>query len=736
MSAETRGGWFGTDADDAAETGYRAAALASVAALTYAYASVLYHVTDVVGGTEAMLAILGGSVVAGAAFGRFVRPRWALFITVVLGAAGGAAYFLAIPESQLALLSVDRIVSDTVALLTGLSVLRLTAAGVWAMAIAPGPVFISWYFAVRGRYVWSVVAGGAALSLFVLTGDAGTVTTLVGVGGATAAVGFGTLERWGGAVLQLDTLAMVLAAMVVLSATLSVVPGGGTAGPLVPDRGSPTGETNLVNASEEVTVQGSIRLSPKVRFTVESDSPHYWRTGGYDRYTGKTWVRTGDARQFDGRLSGPPGRDRSVEQTVTAKTSLGVLPAAWKPVGVEGPVAEGARVTREGGLGTAGTIDSGTTFTVHSEVPEYTAEGLREAGTDYPDRVEERYLGLPDSTPERVERKAAEVAGDEDNAYDKARAIEQYLESNKRYSLTVEQPDGNVADTFLFEMDAGYCVYYATTMAVMLRAEGVPARFATGYTTGQQVGDGEYVVRGLNSHAWVEVYFPETGWVRFDPTPSGPRESAERARVAEARAAGESNVDTNGTRPTTETPTAAPETATATPETSTAGTAGTAAATATPASDLGSGGVATTTPDDDGWVPDLPSRRTTALGLVALMGVVAGAHRSGATSRLYRAVWLRYQRPGENPTTDAERAYARLEYLLGRQYRERRPTESPRAYLDALSRQGVDERAVEVARIYERARYGDGATREEADRAVALVDELVSENTPVVGQLR
>lgn len=72
-------------------------------------------------------------------------------------------------------------------------------------------------------------------------------------------------------------------------------------------------------------------------------------------------------------------------------------------------------------------------------------------------------------------------------------------------------------------MDAGYCTYYATTMVTMLRSQGVPARFVVGYTTGEQVGDDRYRVRGLNSHAWVQVYFPDVGWVRFDPTPAGPR---------------------------------------------------------------------------------------------------------------------------------------------------------------------------------------------------------------------
>ncbi len=65
-------------------------------------------------------------------------------------------------------------------------------------------------------------------------------------------------------------------------------------------------------------------------------------------------------------------------------------------------------------------------------------------------------------------------------------------------------------------MDEGYCVYFATTMVTMLRTQGIPARMTVGYTSGQRIDENQWVVRGLNSHAWVEVYFPDQGWVQFD----------------------------------------------------------------------------------------------------------------------------------------------------------------------------------------------------------------------------
>ncbi|MFC6724138.1 transglutaminase domain-containing protein, partial [Halobium palmae] len=310
------------------------------------------------------------------------------------------------------------------------------------------------------------------------------------------------------------------------------------------------------------------RLSPEVRFTVESEDGHYWGTAAYDRYTGSGWVRTGEAEPYESRLAGPPGEDREIRQRVTAKDRLNSVPSAWKPVEVDGSLADRTEVTGQGFLRPTGTLRANESYTVVSEAPEFTEEDLRESDDDYPALVEEAYLQLPESTSDRVRERAAEVTAGESSTYDEAVAVEAYLESNKQYSLTVDKPEGDVADAFLFEMESGYCVYYATTMVVMLRSEGIPARFVTGYTSGQRVSEDGYVVRGLDSHAWVQVYFPETGWVNFDPTPGGPRESAENARIEEARRNDAQNVDTDGSEGGEYT-TPAPETATTTTATQT-----------------------------------------------------------------------------------------------------------------------------------------------------------------------
>ncbi|MFB6303014.1 MAG: DUF3488 and DUF4129 domain-containing transglutaminase family protein [Haloferacaceae archaeon] len=729
----TAAGGAGADVNrDAADAntagGFRLLALAGVALLTFSYVSVLYRVTDVAGGSLALLALVGGALALAWATARLVRPRTATLVAAVLLVAGFAGYLLSVPPSQRALLLSGRIVPDTVALLTGLSVLRLTEASAWAMGVAPGPVFLSWYLAVRGRYVAGVAVGGVALGLFVLTGDAGGFTTLTGVVGAAAAVGLGGLATRGGTPAQVDTLTATLAAMVVVSASLSLVPSG-AATPLVPESSAPTVESSLVEAEDTVEVLGSIRLSPEVRFVVRSPESRYWQTAAYDRYTGAGWVRTGEARPYEGRLSAPPGGTRPLRQRVTARTTLGALPAAWRPVEVGGGIAGRTVVTPQGGIRPAGTVAAGDSYTVVSRVPRYTTAQLRGAGTDYPDRIADAYRQVPGSTPDRVRRRASEVTADAESPYAAATAVEEYLESEKRYSLDVRRPEGDVADAFLFEMEAGYCTYYATTMVTMLRTQGIPARFVVGYTGGRQVDDGKYVVRGLDAHAWVQVYFPDVGWVNFDPTPAGPRRAAEETRVQEARLTNETGGAANESAPVTPTP--APDERNPAVENVTGASGPERGSTpaVTPAggnsgADAGGGPVP--------GLPSLPSRRMLALWTIALAGVLAVGRRLGLAERVGTAVRLRYQGARIAPDADVVRAYDRLERLFARRYRPRAPGETPRAYVERLVADGADERALPVVEAYERARYGDGVDRAAADAAVDAVDRLTREATPVV----
>ena len=146
------------------------------------------------------------------------------------------------------------------------------------------------------------------------------------------------------------------------------------------------------------------------------------------------------------------------------------------------------------------------------------------------------FTRIPDGVPEIVRRTAEAVTGSSDNAYAKAMAIQNYLRSGE-FTYSLQSPvqggyDGNglsVLADFLTQK-SGYCIHFASAMAVMARLEGIPSRIAVGYAPGRATGASvsvagqgalpEYEVDARDAHAWPELYFQGVGWVPFEPTPS------------------------------------------------------------------------------------------------------------------------------------------------------------------------------------------------------------------------
>ena len=133
------------------------------------------------------------------------------------------------------------------------------------------------------------------------------------------------------------------------------------------------------------------------------------------------------------------------------------------------------------------------------------------------DRALADYTALPDGISSRVYALAVELTGGTNNPAEKALAIQEYLAKNYKYTLEGRYPDAgkDFVSWFLLEEKQGYCSYFASSMAVMCRIAGIPARYVEGYFV---PGAGETVLTGRNAHAWVEVYLKGLGWVAFDPT--------------------------------------------------------------------------------------------------------------------------------------------------------------------------------------------------------------------------
>lgn len=135
------------------------------------------------------------------------------------------------------------------------------------------------------------------------------------------------------------------------------------------------------------------------------------------------------------------------------------------------------------------------------------------------------YLALPDTVTARLRELSRQLTADQPTMYGKASAIERYLRQFP-YDLTVSAPPKeitDVADYFVFDLKRGYCDYYATSFAVLARLAGLPTRLATGFAPGNwSLNDQAWVITEAEAHSWPEVYFPEVGWVPFEPTAGRP----------------------------------------------------------------------------------------------------------------------------------------------------------------------------------------------------------------------
>jgi transglutaminase-like putative cysteine protease len=163
-------------------------------------------------------------------------------------------------------------------------------------------------------------------------------------------------------------------------------------------------------------------------------------------------------------------------------------------------------------------IETGDFGLVGTALPEIVNRALADA---------ERYLALPDELDERIELLAqAQIVGLETD-FERALALENFFRSPGGFVYSVNVPPGHGASVladWLLEPESdnyrtGYCEQFATSMAVMARTVGIPSRVVLGFTPGNTLEDGRLVVRDRNAHAWVELWMPSQGWVKFDPTP-------------------------------------------------------------------------------------------------------------------------------------------------------------------------------------------------------------------------
>jgi transglutaminase-like putative cysteine protease len=299
---------------------------------------------------------------------------------------------------------------------------------------------------------------------------------------------------------------------------------------------------------------GTIQNDPSIvmRISFPSGAPHpdrladlRWRGLAFDTFDGRAWSLKDPARTPVRRVG---------------DGSFSVLPPQWgapflsyevflEPIGTEVIFGLPRVVTIQGrfsaltadageGLNLAAPPSSRLRYLAVSQPPRIRGPELTRSARagDYPREIRETYLQLPEISP-RLRALARELGAGAQSPYEVARRVETYLSQTLAYSLDL-RPDSDLdpLDDFLFERKAGNCEFFAASMAILLRAQGIPARVVNGFQRGEWNDLGQYfAVRQRDAHAWVEVFSPGVGWLTFDPSP---RASFDQRTFAESGWAG------------------------------------------------------------------------------------------------------------------------------------------------------------------------------------------------------
>jgi transglutaminase-like putative cysteine protease len=310
-------------------------------------------------------------------------------------------------------------------------------------------------------------------------------------------------------------------------------------------------------------------------------------------------------------------------------------------------------------------------YVITTEYSTATEADLKQAGTSYPDWVAP-YSSLPPTgyrskaVLDRIKQRALQVTEGAATPYDKAKAIENYLRDGNTFTYTLTPPKTPAGvdplEYFLFNSHKGFCQFFATAMGDMLRSLGIPTRLVNGFGPGSfDSATHAYLVRGEDAHTWVETYFPQYGWITFEPTPDGLYNPISRGAASTNPCLRDNNCDNPGG-----TPTAAPPL----PPVQKPGDVGPQA---NPGGAGGAGGIFTFKAPDAGTV-------TRIVGvLLALLLLLFGAAARYLRPRKVTAVWKRTQVLAR--LAGAERRAGETPLELGRRWAR----EFPEASEPALS---------------------------------------------------
>ena len=280
----------------------------------------------------------------------------------------------------------------------------------------------------------------------------------------------------------------------------------GAAGPLTRaanDPGAPRLDLRLRGA-----------LSNDAVFAVSVTAPSYWQGEIFDTFDGTNWTAT----------SGTPVPTTSVEPTrtdivhVLSARALDVVFAPGEAVAYDGPGRVAADADGTSRL-TGASIAPPWTYEVTSQTASASAATLRSASGSDP--ADLKWTAVEPGLPSRVRTLAQQLTAAATTRFDAVSAVDDYLRGHETYDLNSPVPaaGADAVDDFVFVSHSGFCEQFATAAVVMLRSIDIPARLVTGYSHGDlTAAAGERVMRGVDAHAWIQVWYPGVGWIAHDPT--------------------------------------------------------------------------------------------------------------------------------------------------------------------------------------------------------------------------
>ncbi len=296
--------------------------------------------------------------------------------------------------------------------------------------------------------------------------------------------------------------------------------------------GIATGINPLVNLGDDLRRGDPVTA---LTYTTNAGTGLYLRLATLDTFNGRSWSPTmveTDRDNVVAEFPQPVGlADPVARETLAATVQVGEVSGRWLPLPYPSRTVTGlvgdwyweanGLSARSGNAGVRGQLYDVTFLDVQPNIDQVRVS-MPDPGGESP------WLALPARLPEVIGQTAQEVTAGAETSYDKAIALQTYFtDGTFQYSedAPVEEgydgTSGDILATFL-EKKAGYCVHFASAMAVMARELGIPARMAVGFQPGNSstlTGVTTYTVSSHDMHAWPELYFDGIGWLRFEPTP-------------------------------------------------------------------------------------------------------------------------------------------------------------------------------------------------------------------------